>query len=99
MRERDISELTKLWFRVMSACYAPTQRKHTSHILNLSLKVVGLYVRWIDIGLIVNDNFMPLIYQMLQEPGCSDDTDSQLRLAACETLTEVCDYEWNENHT
>ncbi|KNC70707.1 hypothetical protein SARC_16763, partial [Sphaeroforma arctica JP610] len=51
--------------------------QHQSNValVTETLTVIGQYISWIDTGLIVNDRFIPLIFQFLSIPD--------LRIAAC----------------
>lgn len=76
MRERDIPKLAAKWFEVLQE-----YRTRDPSIAELALRVIGSYVAWMDISLVVNDQVMTALYQML--------ADEQLRIAACECLAEV----------
>ncbi|KAI8578810.1 hypothetical protein K450DRAFT_245632 [Umbelopsis ramanniana AG] len=76
MRERDIPKLAAKWFEVLQE-----YRTRDAGIAELALGVIGSYVAWMDISLVVNDQVMTALYQMLGE--------EQLRIAACECLAEV----------
>jgi exportin-T len=76
MRERDIPKLAEKWFEILQE-----YRTRDSNIAELALRVIGSYVAWMDISLVVNDQVMTALYQMLAE--------EPLRIAACECLAEV----------
>ncbi|CAG8571231.1 11366_t:CDS:10 [Funneliformis mosseae] len=76
MRAGDIQKLTSTWYEILS-----DYRARNPEIAEMCLKVIGLYIAWIDINLIVNDAFITLLYELL--------TDTKLRIAACECLSEI----------
>ena len=45
------------------------------------LQVIGAYISWIDISLVVNDRFVPLLLRFLTAP--------LLRESACDCLYEI----------
>lgn len=75
VRERDISKLTDSWLSILE--YYP----NTQEIMEGTLKVIGGWVSWIDITLIVNPRYLTLIFNCLQVES--------LRLTACDTLVEI----------
>jgi exportin-T len=83
MRERDIPKLAAKWFEVLQE-----YRTRDPSIAELALRVIGSYVAWMDISLVVNDQVMTALYQMLGE--------EQLRVAACECLAEVKIWRFSE---
>ncbi|QSL64544.1 hypothetical protein MERGE_001845 [Pneumocystis wakefieldiae] len=76
IRQNDMHRLTDSWYRLMIE-YQQTNK----NIVELCMKVVGKYISWIDISLIVNNSYMSFIFGLL--------TDKQLRNIACETLVEI----------
>ncbi|RIA97435.1 armadillo-type protein [Glomus cerebriforme] len=76
MRAGDVQKLTLLWYELLSE-----YRVRNQDIAGMCLNIIGLYIAWIDITLIVNDAFITLLYELLD--------DTRLRIAACECLTEI----------
>jgi exportin-T len=74
MREKDIPKLVETWINEFTNYY-----KSNSTIGEQCLKLFGLYVSWIDIGLILQDRLLNSLFQCFSMPA--------LRIAACECLT------------
>ncbi|RUO96816.1 Exportin 1-like protein-domain-containing protein [Jimgerdemannia flammicorona] len=76
MREGDIRRLATKWFELLQE-----YRVRDPSISEMALRIVGHYVAWMDISLVVNDVVIGLLYQLLGE--------ERLRMGACECLVEV----------
>ncbi|KTW27617.1 hypothetical protein T552_02059 [Pneumocystis carinii B80] len=76
IRQNDIHHLTDSWYRLMIE-----YQQINKNIVELCMKVVGKYISWIDISLIVNNSYMTFVFGLLG--------DKQLRNIACETLVEI----------
>lgn len=74
IRERDVAKLADSWMKIMQYYSAP-------EILEGALKVIGGWISWIDITLIINPTYLTLIFNCLQSES--------LRLTACDTLVEI----------
>jgi exportin-T len=76
MREGAVMKLVEYWFKIlMASCQTnPT-------IANKCLNIIGQYVMWIDIKLIVTDTFMTALYQFMNV--------EDLRMAATECLCSI----------
>ncbi|KAI9187580.1 pre-tRNA nuclear export protein [Blastocladiella emersonii ATCC 22665] len=77
MREGPVQEMVRMWFAIAVA-YA----NHEDSVV-ACLKNVALYVSWIDVNLVVNDSWIPLLFQHL-ESSCHG-----IRLAALDCLNEI----------
>ncbi|ORZ35947.1 armadillo-type protein [Catenaria anguillulae PL171] len=77
MREGTVQQLVQLWYTIAHA-YA-----HDEQVVVQCLKNASLYISWIDVSLIVNDRWLPLILRHLNE------TEHAARLAALECLSEI----------
>ncbi|KAI9101118.1 armadillo-type protein [Phlyctochytrium arcticum] len=76
MRENAIPRLVSVWGEILMKGY-----QSDADVANMCLTIFAHYVTWIDINLVVNENFISGLYQFLSmEP---------LRMAACECLTEI----------
>ncbi|RUS28066.1 Exportin 1-like protein-domain-containing protein, partial [Jimgerdemannia flammicorona] len=75
MREGDIRRLATKWFELLQE-----YRVRDPSISEMALRIVGHYVAWMDISLVVNDVVIGLLYQLLGE--------ERLRMGACECLVE-----------
>ena len=74
---------------LLSYCYMPvylctlqTQYEATqTEVVCTCLEVVGKFVSWIDIGLVANDKFVPVIIRFMSNP--------LLRESACDCIHDV----------
>ncbi|KAJ2780496.1 pre-tRNA nuclear export protein [Coemansia interrupta] len=76
MRVNDVNQMAYVWYAIlahMSSSY-PELAKST-------LRLIGVYVSWIDINLIVNQPYMRILYELLKSPV--------LRTQACHCLTQI----------
>jgi hypothetical protein len=78
MRERALSDIAAAWCRLVAA-YSAADPATAVAVLD----TVQRYVHWIDIGLVANDAFVPLLFGALAAP------QEQLRGAAADVLTEI----------
>lgn len=77
VRERDVATLADSWMKILQIYNAHDHRE----IIEGTLKVIGGWISWIDITLIVNPAYLTLIFNGLQ--------NESLRLTACDTLVEI----------
>ncbi|KAK3826715.1 MAG: armadillo-type protein [Linnemannia gamsii] len=76
MREQDVPRLANVWYELL------TEYKDRSlDFAEMLLRIVGVYVSWIDISLIVNERFVTLIYSFLMT--------TSIRNAAADCLTDI----------
>lgn len=82
IRERDVAKLTQSW-RTILEIYSSRRStdKIVDEIIDSCLKVVGGWVSWIDITLIINSEYLTLIFNFLQ--------DKTHKLTTCDTLLEI----------
>ncbi|KAF5121768.1 hypothetical protein DV452_000623 [Geotrichum candidum] len=76
IRDRDINKLTDSWIQILQNYIGSNEE-----IVEGVLKVIGGWVSWVDITLIINGTFVNLIYKCLQNEAVT--------LATCDTLIEV----------
>lgn len=76
MRLGDIQLLAAYWFELLQEF-----KSQNPGIAQLALKTIGLYIAWMDVSLVVNDQVMGVLYELL--------SDANLRIPACECLAEV----------
>ncbi|KAK9463534.1 armadillo-type protein [Lipomyces oligophaga] len=78
IRARDMTKLTNIWREILLRWGS----REDGLVINEScLKVIGSWISWIDISLIVTPEYMNIIFSSLgNEP---------LRKSACDTLTEI----------
>lgn len=74
IRDRDMAQLVASWKNVLTTV-------KDAVLLDNTLKVVGLYIDWMEIGLFIQDGFLNIIYGLLK--------DADLRSQACRTLIEI----------
>ncbi|RCK65484.1 Exportin-T [Candida viswanathii] len=75
IRVNDMQQLVSSWIKILS------DGSNSDEILDNTLKIVGLYVSWMDIGLFVSPGFISSIFGYL--------TKEQQRNTTCETLTDI----------
>jgi len=78
MRERALADIAEAWAGLVAAYAGPDPATAAA-----VLATVQRYVHWIDIGLVANDRFMPLLFGALVAP------QEELRGAAADVLTEI----------
>ncbi|KAF9114533.1 pre-tRNA nuclear export protein [Mortierella sp. AM989] len=76
MRERDVPTLANAWYELLSE-----YKERSLDFAEMLLRIVGVYVAWIDISLIVNERFVSLIYSFLMA--------TSIRNAAADCLTDI----------
>ncbi|CCG80882.1 Exportin-T [Taphrina deformans PYCC 5710] len=84
IRKRDMAKLPEIWFTLFAQ-----YREADKNIVALGLRVVGAWVSWIDIALIVNEPFMSFLFELLQ--------DTELRNPACDALVGIVSKKMNAN--
>lgn len=80
IRERAMSKLAASWMTILQY-YKSQEGSLANEIVGSTLKVIGGWVSWIDITLIVNSTYMQLIFEMLN--------NENQRLFACDALYEI----------
>ncbi|KAG9322841.1 hypothetical protein KVV02_008784 [Mortierella alpina] len=76
MREQDVPRLANAWYELLTE-----YKERSLDFAEMLLRIVGVYVVWIDISLIVNERFVSLIYSFLMS--------SSIRNAAADCLTDI----------
>ena len=69
-------DLAKFWFSII-----PMFRDSCPVIVCLTLETIGAFVSWIDINLITNDCFIPLLFVLFEKP--------EFRCSVCDCLTGI----------
>lgn len=80
MRQQCVTQIVRAWYDIISMYRNSDQELCTS-----VLDSMRRYISWIDIGLIVNDAFVPLLFELVLADGLSE----QLRGAAAGCLLAV----------
>jgi exportin-T len=86
VRERDMQKIALSWQEILSQW-----RGRHDTIAELCLKAVGKWVSWIDIGLVVNQQMLDLLFEQLgraQKTNLRDGEEST-RDAAIDVFTEI----------
>lgn len=65
MRLQDVQLLTSLWFHVLKTVQ---QQQQQYELAGLTLSCIGSYISWVDVNLIVNSEYIGLIYHYLDFP-------------------------------
>ncbi|KAI8325618.1 Xpo1-domain-containing protein [Martensiomyces pterosporus] len=76
MRIEDVNRMAHVWYNIlvhMSGTHPELARS--------TLRLMGVYVSWIDINLIVNQPFMAVLFDLLKSPTLHND--------ACRCLAEI----------
>eukprot|EP00796_Vickermania_ingenoplastis_P006257 gene6257-4506_t len=76
MREAIIPELVQMWYEILF-----DSRSHRPEMIKLCLDVVKLYAEWIDIGLLLEDRWIHLLYYFATLP--------MYRESVCECLLSL----------
>lgn len=83
LRDRDVQKVAKSWEEIL----AYWQDKNDS-MVEMCLKVIGRWVNWVDISLVVNQNFLSILLQLIgRAPPASG--EDKVRDAAIGCLTET----------
>ncbi|TVY47539.1 Exportin [Lachnellula occidentalis] len=83
LRARDVQKVTTSWQEILAQWTG-----RDDGIVEMTLKVVGKWVSWIDISLIVNEETLNLLFQLAGRPNPSNRED-KVRNAAIDTFTEI----------
>ncbi|GIL47531.1 hypothetical protein Vafri_4333, partial [Volvox africanus] len=78
MREHSLGELAAAWYRL-----AAGYRDKNPELAAQVLATMGRYISWIDINLVANDKFLPLLLSLMDAPH------TDLRCAAMDCVTEM----------
>ncbi|KAJ3280160.1 pre-tRNA nuclear export protein [Borealophlyctis nickersoniae] len=76
MRVSAVGRLTETWYNILTSSW-----QTNPEVANVCLNLFARYVSWIDIKLVVGQDFISGLYQFL--------TTEPLRMAACQCLTEI----------
>ncbi|KAJ2795734.1 pre-tRNA nuclear export protein, partial [Coemansia furcata] len=76
MRVEDVTRMTHAWYSIL----VHLSDSHPD-LAKSTLRLMGVYVSWIDINLIVNQPFVSIIFSLLKAPA--------LRGQACHCLAEI----------
>jgi exportin-T len=94
VRERGVTKLAASWMSILDY-YSSSNADNVTEglrndIVEGVLRVIGGWVSWIDISLIVNPPYLTLVFNQL--------TNNRRRLAACDTLYEIISKKMKPSH-
>ncbi|KAJ6186255.1 hypothetical protein N7519_007556 [Penicillium mononematosum] len=86
IRERDMQKIANSWQEILAVW-----REGDDTIVEMCLKAVGSWVSWIDIGLVVNQTMLDLLFQQLGRAEKQElrEGDSGYANAAVDVFTEI----------
>nr|Q0CIL3.2 RecName: Full=Exportin-T; AltName: Full=Exportin(tRNA); AltName: Full=Karyopherin-beta; AltName: Full=tRNA exportin [Aspergillus terreus NIH2624] len=86
IRMRDMQKIAGSWQEILS-----DWRDGNDIIVEMALKAVGSWVSWIDIGLVVNQTMLDLLFQQLARAQKADlrAGEDKVRDAAVDVFTEI----------
>lgn len=86
LRARDIPKVAMSWKDILNQW-----KDENDVVLDHCLKVIGHWVSWIDISLVVNQEFLNLLFQLAGRQGRQghQGSEDKVRNAAIDTLTEI----------
>ncbi|SCU99276.1 LADA_0H18690g1_1 [Lachancea dasiensis] len=65
MRLRDVQLLSSLWYNSLKLFQ---MQQHPAQLANLTLSCIGSYISWIEINLIVEPQYINIIFDFLDQP-------------------------------
>ncbi|XP_038724316.1 exportin-T isoform X1 [Tripterygium wilfordii] len=80
MRQQCVPEIVRAWYNILTMC-----RNSDPELCTSVLDTMSRYISWIDIGLIANDAFIPLLFDLILADGLAE----QLQGAAAGCLLAV----------
>ncbi|KAI1437776.1 Exportin-T [Xylaria sp. CBS 124048] len=83
LRQRDVAQIAQSWQDLL-AQYA----NQDNGVVEMTLKVIGKWVSWIDISLIINDAMLGQIFPLIGRTNNSGDSD-KVRDAAVDAINEI----------
>lgn len=60
MRQQCMAQIVRAWYDIVTL-----NRNSESELCLCVLDIMGRYISWIDIGLVVNDAFLPLLFELI----------------------------------
>ncbi|KAK4216645.1 Exportin-T [Rhypophila decipiens] len=83
VRERDMRKIAASWQRILAQF-----SNQNDAVVELTLKVIGKWVSWIDISLIINQEMLNLLLPLVGR-AVQGDVEDKVREAAINTLTDI----------
>ncbi|OJJ80653.1 Ran GTPase-binding protein LOS1 [Aspergillus glaucus CBS 516.65] len=86
IRQRDMQKIASSWQEILSEW-----RDGSDMIVEMALRAVGSWVSWIDIGLVINQTMMDLLFQQLTRAQRAElrAGEEKVRDAAIDVFTEI----------
>ncbi|KAI1821791.1 Exportin-T [Xylaria intraflava] len=83
LRQRDVGQIAQSWQDLLAQ-----YRDQNNDIVEMTLKVIGKWVSWIDISLIINEAMLGQIFPLIGRTNMSGDSD-KIRDAAVDAFNEI----------
>lgn len=83
LRERDVGKIAQSWQDLLGL-----YRDQNDGIVEMTLKVIGKWISWIDISLVINDAMLGQIFPLIGRTNTSGDND-KVRDAAVDAFNEI----------
>lgn len=83
VRERDMAKIVRSWLDILAYF-----SNHDDTVVEMTLKVLGKWVSWIDISLIINQETLNLLLPLILRINTTGG-DDHVRNAAVDTFTEI----------
>lgn len=83
LRERDVRNITNSWRELLEQW-----SNQNVAVVEMTLKVMGKWVSWIDISLVINQNMLSLLIPLVGRTN-NNGTEDKVRDAAVDTFTEI----------
>ncbi|KAK4784101.1 hypothetical protein SAY86_018469 [Trapa natans] len=80
MRQQCVSQIVRAWYDTVTL-----HRDTEPELCSLVLDTMSRYISWIDIGLVANDAFVPLLFDLILLEGLS----AQLRCSAAACISAI----------
>ena len=84
IRQRDVQKIALSWQEILARW-----RLENDKIAEYCLKAIGKWVSWIDIGLVINQQMLDLLFQQLGRAQTSIAGQENARDAAVDVFTEI----------
>ncbi|KAJ4167155.1 pre-tRNA nuclear export protein [Fusarium oxysporum] len=82
LRAQDMHKVSESWKQLL------TRYSNNDTVVELVLKVLGKWVSWMDISLVISQDMLGLLLPVVGRP--STDVQDKVRDTAIDTLNEIC---------
>ncbi|OAA55590.1 tRNA exportin [Niveomyces insectorum RCEF 264] len=83
VRERDMHKIARSWQELLLQ-----YSNQNDHITEMTLRIMGKWVSWIDIALVINQDMLHLLFPLVGRSN-PDGGEDKVRDAAIDTVTEI----------